>query len=82
MEIRVALRYDSLIEQAMINYEEAVAKLKLEVNGFALRKLGISEGPEIGRILKEIRWAWLEQRIHTSAEEKDLMLQLVEQRRK
>lgn len=82
LEIKAALRYDPLIEQAMTHYEEAVAKLKLEVNGFTLRKLGISEGPEIGRILKEIRWAWLEQRIHTSAEEKELMLQLVEQRRK
>ncbi|WP_434511922.1 CBS domain-containing protein [Desulfitobacterium sp. AusDCA] len=81
-EIRVALRYDPALEQSMNNYEQAVEQLKLEINGFALRKLGISEGPEIGRILKEIRWAWLEQKIHTPAEEKQLMLQLTEQRRK
>lgn len=81
-EIRVALRYDPALGQSMNNYEQAIEQLKLEINGFALRRLGISEGPEIGRILKEIRWAWLEQKIHTPAEEKQLMLQLTEQRRK
>lgn len=81
-EIRSALRLDSVLAKAISQYEEAVAKLKIGVDGYVLQKLGISEGPEIGKILKEIRIAWLEQRIHTSEEEKEFMLHLVGQRGK
>ncbi|HVJ48382.1 CBS domain-containing protein [Desulfitobacterium sp.] len=81
-DIRTALRLDPVLNGVVSNYEKLVAKLKLGVDGYELKRFGISEGPEIGRLLKEIRRAWLEQRIHTSAEEKEFMLQLVEQRRK
>lgn len=81
-EIRRTLSLDPAFKRAVSNYEGAVAQLKLGVNGKELQQLGIPKGPEIGRALKEVRLAWLEQRIHTSVEEKEFVLHLVEQRRK
>jgi tRNA nucleotidyltransferase (CCA-adding enzyme) len=81
-EIKTVLKLDPVLKSAIANYEMAVAQLKLGVNGKMLQQLGIPRGPEIGEVLKEVRLAWLENRISTDVEEKEFVLQQVVQRRK
>jgi tRNA nucleotidyltransferase (CCA-adding enzyme) len=81
-EIKSVLKLDPVLKDAIANYEVAVARLKLGVNGKMLQQLGIPSGREIGEVLTEVRLAWLENSISTAAEEKEFVLHQVEQRRK
>lgn len=46
-------------------------------NGAALKEMGLPPGPEYGKILDELRAAWLDDRIGTPAEEKNLLSELL-----
>lgn len=58
-------------------YRKALEQMQMTLNGTDLIEMGVKEGPEVGRILKEIRKAWLEGRIHTSVEEREYAKRLL-----
>lgn len=55
------------------DYRKLHKKLDMQSTGKKLIELGVEEGPEIGRILKQIRDEWLRGNIKTTAEEKDYL---------
>jgi tRNA nucleotidyltransferase (CCA-adding enzyme) len=57
------------LHQPLEEYQEALKNFNSTIHGSDLKRLGVKEGPEIGRILKEIRLAWLTGTIHTPDEE-------------
>lgn len=59
-------------------YLEAVKGIKQTIDGMALLRLGVKEGPGIGRILKAVRLAWLEGKVHSEEEEKELVLRVLQ----
>lgn len=63
------LALNEVLTRPIEDYLLAVARMELTLNGADLLHLGVKEGPEIGRILREIRFAWLDGKIHTSGEE-------------
>jgi len=75
------LARDERFNKIITAYLEATQKIKMTVDGKALRQLGIKEGPEIGKILDQVRMAWLEGRIQTSEEEQEIVRQWVNSRR-
>ncbi len=61
-------RFNKLIRKCL----EASQRIKMSLDGRALLQMGVQEGPEIGVILDRVRRAWLEGRISTIEEEKDM----------
>ncbi|HHY25618.1 MAG TPA: CBS domain-containing protein [Desulfitobacterium dehalogenans] len=66
--------WDERFCDSVETYVEAVKGIHQTTDGMTLRQWGIKEGPEIGRILKAVRLAWLEGKIHTGEEEKEFVL--------
>ena len=54
-------------------YRNLKKSMNMEATGKKLREMGIEEGPEIGRILKEIRNEWLKGNIKSPADEKNYL---------
>ena len=50
--------------------------------GDDLRALGLAPGPAYGRILDRLRCAWLDEEVHSYAEEQSLLATLVEAEQK
>jgi tRNA nucleotidyltransferase (CCA-adding enzyme) len=73
MIIEVLLLRESL-KRPIEDYRKALNQMKLSFDGADLIRLGVKEGPEVGRILREIRYAWLEGKIHSPEEERELVL--------
>jgi tRNA nucleotidyltransferase (CCA-adding enzyme) len=61
-------RFHKLIRKCL----EASQRIKMSLDGKALLQMGVQEGPEIGVILDRVRRAWLEGRISTIEEEKEM----------
>lgn len=59
-------------------YQEAVKGIRQTVDGMALLRLGVKEGPRIGGILKVVRLAWLEGEVQSEEEEKELVLRILQ----
>jgi len=55
------------------DYRKLQNNIQMESTGKKLIGLGVKQGPEIGRILKEIRNQWLMGNIKTVSEEKDFL---------
>jgi tRNA nucleotidyltransferase (CCA-adding enzyme) len=64
---------DKTLERPIGEYRQAVERIGQTLDGLELLKLGVKEGPEIGNILKEVRFAWLEGKIHNLDEEKEFV---------
>lgn len=65
--------------QSLINrYLQIRQNITMEINGNRLIDMGFEEGPEIGKILKDIRRKWLTGQIKTTAEEKKYLQRLIE----
>ena len=62
-------------------FQDAEEKMQMTLDGKALLQMGLKPGPEIGRILNQVRKAWLEGRIGTAEEERELARQLIESKR-
>lgn len=60
------------------NYRQLHNRMQMESTGKALIELGVEQGPEIGKVLKEIRNQWLTGKIKTTAEEKDFLNRYLE----
>jgi tRNA nucleotidyltransferase (CCA-adding enzyme) len=73
MIIDVLLLNESL-KRPIEDYRRALEQMKLSLDGADLICLGVKEGPEVGQTLREIRYAWLEGRIHSAEEERELVL--------
>ncbi len=71
------LLWDERFRDSLEAYTEAVKAIHQTVDGTALRQWGVKEGPEIGRILKAVRLAWLEGKLQTEEEEKEFVLGLL-----
>lgn len=77
-EIIMVLARDDRYCKSIAEYQEARQKINMSLNGKALIQMGIKEGPEIGKILDQVRRAWLQGRIHNSEEEKVIVRQWVD----
>lgn len=73
MIVEVLLLKESL-KRPIEDYRRALGRMKLSLDGADLIRLGVKKGPEVGRILREIRYAWLEGKIQSSEEERELVL--------
>lgn len=62
------------LQRPIEEYRQAVEQMDLTLDGSDLLHLGVKEGPEVGRVLKEVRYAWLEGKIRTPEEEKEFVL--------
>jgi tRNA nucleotidyltransferase (CCA-adding enzyme) len=56
-------------QTAMTKYETARARIHTRLKGLDLVRLGVEEGPRVGRLLRRIRQLWLEGAITTPEEE-------------
>jgi len=75
--VGMVLARDERLNKLMREYLEASEKINMSLDGKALIQMGIKEGPKIGEILDEVRLAWLQGRIHTLDEEKEIVRQRV-----
>jgi tRNA nucleotidyltransferase (CCA-adding enzyme) len=57
-------------------------EITMEVNGNKLIDMGIKEGPEIGRILKDIRRKWLTGQIKTTGQETEYLQKIIGAKKK
>ncbi|MDR3289403.1 MAG: CBS domain-containing protein [Peptococcaceae bacterium] len=64
------------LKESVQTYERALDDLRMSVSGSRLLERGIKRGPKIGRLLREIREAWLEGKIRTPEEEEEYLLKL------
>ncbi|HBP63043.1 MAG TPA: tRNA nucleotidyltransferase, partial [Desulfosporosinus sp.] len=64
-------RFNKLIMECL----EASQRINMSLDGKALLKMGVKEGPEIGEILDQVRMAWLEGRIGSIEEEQGIVRQ-------
>lgn len=71
------LALHEVLKEPIEDYRKAVAQMELTLDGADLLYLGVKEGPEIGRILREIRLAWLDGKIRTPGEEKEFVLRYI-----
>ncbi len=60
------------------NYRKLHSGMHMESTGKVLIELGIKQGPEVGKILKEIKNQWLTGEIKTIAEEKEFLNKYLE----
>ncbi|TGE34286.1 CBS domain-containing protein [Desulfosporosinus sp. Sb-LF] len=75
--ILMVLARDEQINTRITEYLEARQKIRMSIDGKALIQMGVKEGPEIGKILDQVRLAWLNGKIHTSEEENAMVRQWV-----
>jgi tRNA nucleotidyltransferase (CCA-adding enzyme) len=68
------LLLDEDLRPSIEGYRKAVEKIRNTLTGADLIHLGVKEGPEVGRILREIRFAWLKGIVHTPEEEREFVL--------
>lgn len=68
------LQLNETLKRPIEDYRKALEQMKPILDGADLIHLGVKKGPEIGRILREIRYAWLEGNIHSAEEERELVL--------
>ncbi len=62
------------LKRPIEDYRRALEQMELSLDGADLLRLGVKEGPEVGRTLREIRYAWLEGKIHSAEEEREFVL--------
>lgn len=74
----LSLFYEDLKEE-VLNWIKVYRKIKPKLTGEELKKMGISESPKIGKILKFLRNKHLEGKIRSEEEEKRLVEQLLEE---
>ncbi|MCS7200104.1 MAG: hypothetical protein N3A56_03655 [Thermodesulfobacteriaceae bacterium] len=74
----LSLFYEDLKEE-VLNWIKVYRKIKPKLTGEELKKMGISESPKIGKILKFLRDKHLEGKIRSEEEEKQLVEQLLEE---
>ncbi len=60
------------------NYRKLHNGMHMESTGRGLIELGVKQGPEVGRILQEIKNQWLTGKIKTTAEEKEFLNRYLE----
>lgn len=61
------------LKESVKAYLIALDHMKMQVDGKRLIQLGVKRGPMIGRILREVREAWLDGRIKTPEDEEDYL---------
>lgn len=77
--LEVLSRHDDL-EPLIHDYHRLINEIKMSVSGAKILRLGVREGPEVGRILKVIRAAWLRGQIRNQAEEEEYIKMLILER--
>ncbi|MDP4159680.1 MAG: CBS domain-containing protein [Bacillota bacterium] len=77
-EVIMVLTRDQRFSKSLTEYLEASQKINMTLNGKTLIQMGVKEGPEIGKILDQVRRAWLQGRIHTLEEEKGIVRKWVD----
>lgn len=70
------LRKHADLQKLVEKYYETVNNLKMTVRGSDLLAMGIKEGPDIGRILRDIQLSWLTGKITNSEEERNYLRQI------
>jgi len=73
------LEVDERFQEPVKAYLEAVRNLPQTVDGLKLLELGVKKGPEIGRILKKVRLAWLENKIQSAEEEREYVQKIMKE---
>jgi tRNA nucleotidyltransferase (CCA-adding enzyme) len=74
----IALADDSAARQRLDDYLGRLRFVHPGVDGNALRALGVPQGPVVGRLLAELRQAWLDGEIKSEAEEGRHLARLLE----
>ncbi|WP_407308427.1 CBS domain-containing protein [Desulfosporosinus sp. SB140] len=75
------LARDERFNQRIKDCLEAEQRIHMTLDGNALLQMGLKQGPEIGKILEQVRAAWLEGRINTSEEEEKIARQWIDSMR-
>ena len=79
--IVTVLARDERFKLTITEYLEICQKINMSVDGKALIRMGVKEGPVIGEILNQVRMAWLQDQIHTLEEEQAIVRRLLSSRR-
>lgn len=70
---------DAQARRSILDYLETWRHMRPHLTGHDLRAMGVHPGPEMGRILRQLRKACLEGRITAAAEERQLVARLISQ---
>ncbi|AET66760.1 tRNA nucleotidyltransferase/poly(A) polymerase [Desulfosporosinus orientis DSM 765] len=68
-EVVFVLARDESYKHKISECLKAAQRINMSLDGKALIKMGVKQGPEIGKILDRVRMAWLEGKISTTEEE-------------
>jgi len=77
LEVLRVLALDDKLREGMTNYLQALQNTKMLVNGQSLKELGIKQGPDIGKMLRMVREAWLEGKIQSQVEEEEFVRRII-----
>lgn len=72
------LARETELQELLFAYEAALEKSRMNIDGNRLLALGVKPGPQIGKIIKSIRHAWLEGEIDSALGEEKLVRELME----
>ncbi|MDQ7095843.1 CBS domain-containing protein [Desulfosporosinus sp. PR] len=78
--IITVLAQDERFQQRIRDCLDAEQRIHMTLDGNALLQMGLKQGPEIGKILEQVRAAWLEGRICTPEEEEKIARQWIDSR--
>ena len=70
---------DPEVRERLVTYTRRLRSIRTVTRGNDLYRLGIPPGPHYKDILQTLRNAWLDEKIHTSEEEKALLAELIHQ---
>ncbi len=73
-----ALAEDSLRRHYLEQYVQRWRQMQPVTDGHALIAMGLMPGPDFGKMLRQLRVAWLDGIIHNEAEEQALLQQLIQ----
>lgn len=68
MGIVLSSQFENVLE-AFVKYKRDYATVKLEINGDDILKLGVPQGEQVGRLLKEVLYAKLQGKVYHRIEE-------------
>jgi tRNA nucleotidyltransferase (CCA-adding enzyme) len=80
-EVITVLARDERFNQRIRDCLEAERRIHMTLDGKALLKMGLKQGPEIGKILEHVRSAWIEGKICSVEEEIKIAQQWIESMR-
>ena len=77
----IGLAEDESVSENIRRYDDKYRHVKPTFSGLELQERGVSHGPRIGAILRRVRSAWLDGDISDTAEEEELVQELLIEKR-